>query len=214
MKKSSNILKWSIFLIWLFHVSGIIGIIAGYQEWFLSYTPFTLFLCFLCILFNTSQLSFRDVTYLFIPFSIGFVAELLGVNFGLIFGNYQYGNNLGWKIAGVPVMIGINWILLVYASSGISKSITHNRWMSALLAAALMVLLDFPMEYAAPKFDFWAFANLKVPVQNYVGWFAVSLIIHFLFQPLFKKENKQLSIHLYLSIGLFFLSYYLFGSGQ
>jgi putative membrane protein len=191
-----------------------IGILSGYEDWFLPYTPFTLFLCLLFILFNTNQLSLRDVSYLLIPFSIGFVAELLGVNFGLIFGNYHYGNNLGWKIAGVPVMIGINWIILVYASSGISKWVTHHRWLSSILAASLMVLLDVPMEFAAPKFDFWAFAYLKVPVQNYVGWFAVSLLIHYFFQPLFQKEQKYLSLHLYLAIAYFFLSYYLFCSAQ
>ena len=37
----------------------------------------------------------------FAIFFVGMIAEILGVQYGLIFGNYQYGNNLGLKLLGV-----------------------------------------------------------------------------------------------------------------
>ena len=34
---------------------------------------------------------------LLIPFLLGFITEAFGVNYGLIFGDYSYGENLGFK---------------------------------------------------------------------------------------------------------------------
>ena len=35
------------------------------------------------------------------------ISEILGVNYGLIFGDYIYLDNLGYKVFGVPVIIGL-----------------------------------------------------------------------------------------------------------
>ena len=43
----------SIGLLWLFHVSGIIGIVYGNSDWFVSATPLNLSLCFILIFLNT-----------------------------------------------------------------------------------------------------------------------------------------------------------------
>jgi putative membrane protein len=42
----------------------------------------------------------------------GFFIEAIGVNTGLIFGNYVYKTTLGWKFLETPLIIGVNWILL------------------------------------------------------------------------------------------------------
>ena len=46
-------LNVSIFLIWLFHVSGIIGIIYTNASWFITATPINLLLSFFLLLINT-----------------------------------------------------------------------------------------------------------------------------------------------------------------
>ena len=55
MNYSSLITKLniSIFLIWLFHVSGIIGIIYTNTSWFIGQTPINLILSFSLLLINT-----------------------------------------------------------------------------------------------------------------------------------------------------------------
>ena len=40
------------------------------------------------------------------------LAEILVVSYGIIFGNYKYGEILGYKVLGVPLIIGINWCIL------------------------------------------------------------------------------------------------------
>ncbi|MBK9459893.1 MAG: hypothetical protein IPN94_10790 [Sphingobacteriales bacterium] len=38
-------------------------------------------------------MGFKTLLAFFIPFTLGFVSEALGVNYGLIFGSYTYGHN-------------------------------------------------------------------------------------------------------------------------
>ncbi|MBK7692204.1 MAG: carotenoid biosynthesis protein [Bacteroidetes bacterium] len=208
MKNIPSISSISIFVVWLFHVSGVIGIMCGAADWFVQLTPLNLAVCFAVILFNIKSMKPRDLGVLMIPFILGFFAEFLGVNYGYIFGNYRYGQNLGYQWRGVPLIIGINWVVLVYATAGISKQFTKNRILSSLLASFLMVFLDFFMETSAPYFDFWQFEKNEVPLQNYVGWFSVSFLSHLIFQQLFQKENRLLSWNLYLVFLFFFAIFY------
>jgi len=144
---------------------------------------------------------------LLIPFGIGMITEFLGVNYGLIFGNYEYGNNLGAKIYGVPWIIGVNWAILVYCSAGLVIKIHKNIFLTSALAAMLMVLLDVVIERVAPKFDFWQFENNIVPIQNYVGWFFTAFLAHILFQKSVKVFHFKISLHIFIAILVFFTTF-------
>ncbi len=52
-----NIENISIALIWLFHVSGILGIIYVNSNWFISFTPLNLTLNFILLLINVKGIS-------------------------------------------------------------------------------------------------------------------------------------------------------------
>jgi putative membrane protein len=145
-----------------------------------------------------------------IPFFIGFITEFLGVNYGIIFGTYEYGENLGYKIGGVPLMICVNWAVLTFVTADISKYIHRNLWIRSFIGGLLMMLLDVVIEVSAPRFDFWEFENNDVPIQNYVGWFVISFIAHLLFQQFEVKTNKKLSIHIFVAIVVFFLTFLFF----
>lgn len=197
-------LEISIFTVWLFHISATIGIYSGYQDWFLPLTPLNMLLCLGIIIWNIPQVNGRDVILLGIPFTLGMVAEILGVNYGLIFGSYDYGSNLGWKVFGVPLTIGINWTILVFITASIAQNWTKNRVLGALIASVLMVLLDLLIEAVAPEFDFWEFEGGEVPLQNYVGWLAVAFIAQIIHLKLFKKHQLKLSIGIFWAFVLFF----------
>ncbi|MHA7055691.1 carotenoid biosynthesis protein [Aquimarina sp. M1] len=199
----------SIILIWLFNVSGIIGILSGYENWFLPLTPLNLLLYLGLILWN-SNLNKKLILALSIPFFIGMITEYLGVNYGLIFGNYKYGNNLGSKVLGVPWIIGVNWTLLVYGTAAISKKIHHNVIVSSCIGGVLMVALDVIIEVSAPRFDFWEFKDEVVPLQNYIGWFITASLAHLLFQKVYKTLQYALSIHIFIAIFIFFTTFLFF----
>ena len=92
----------SIGLIWLFHVSGSIGIIYSDATWFLKATPINLLLSFVLLLINT-RLNKKTSFILLLCFVTGMLAEIIGVKFGFLFGNYTYGDALGYKVLGVPL---------------------------------------------------------------------------------------------------------------
>jgi bisanhydrobacterioruberin hydratase len=194
----------SIFLVWLFHVSAVVGIFLGHADWFLPLTPLNLLLCFGLLLWNIPNLNKQDMFLLLVPFSFGMLAEWLGVNFGLIFGEYAYGNNLGPKIWGVPWMIGINWAILVFLTASIAQKISKNLFVSSIIGAVIMVLLDLIIEQVAPQFDFWEFNNNIVPLQNYVGWFVVAFLAHLIYQKFFSKHQFTFSLWTLLAFVVFF----------
>lgn len=197
-------IRLSIFIIWLFAISGILGVTSSAQDWFLSLTPLNLLLSLFIVLIHIKTYSFKVVIALMIPFIFGFTAEVLGVNYGLIFGDYAYGENLGYKVLGVPLLIGLNWTLLTIVTADVSRYFSRNLILSALIGAALMTGLDVLLEVSAPRFDFWEFNEGIVPIQNYIGWFVTAFLAHLAYQKLQVKTNKVISWHVLVSIFLFF----------
>ena len=193
----------SIAIIWLFHISGLIGIIYSNSSWFVKATPLNLALSFLLILINT-EISKKTVFLFILCFTVGMIAEIIGVNKGLIFGEYSYGNALGIKVFGVPILIGINWCILVFITGYIADTFSHNFWQKILLGIFLMISLDLVMEPVAPVLDFWTFKSGLASFQNYLGWSLVSFPLHILYQKLSPKISGPFPFHLFILQFLFF----------
>lgn len=202
----------SIFLIWLFHLSAVIGISLGFEHWFMSKTPLNLSLIFVLLVWSFPEkdlkLSFGILTF----FVGGMLVEWIGVHYGFPFGVYSYGNNLGPKVSGVPWFIGINWAVLTLISGIIASHLSKHKWLRILIGASLMVFLDFFLEFSAPIFDFWAFEAPDVPIENYLAWFGISVIFHFIYQSLKIKGDTTISYHLYAAQLIFFAYFYGFYS--
>ena len=207
IQSKKNKIQFSIFIIWLFAISGIIGVASSEQDWFLSLTPLNLLLSLAMVLFHIKEYNYKVFIALSIPFFLGFIAEALGVNFGLIFGTYVYGENLGYKLFGVPLMICVNWVLLTATSADVAKYISKNIIVSSLIGSALMTGLDIVLEVSAPRFDFWEFENGVVPLQNYLGWFVTAFVAHLGYQYFKVKTNIIISWHVLISIILFFIAF-------
>jgi putative membrane protein len=203
-----NKVQFGIFVIYLFHLSAIIGSILGYQEWFVPKTPLNLSLIFALLVWIFPLDTLKTTIASLVFFASGMLVEYLGVNFGLLFGSYEYGTNLGTKIAGVPLTIGINWTILVLITGEISNNIKIPKWAKAVVGAAFMVILDFFIEPVAPQFDFWIFDGGVAPLSNYMAWYAIALILHGIFQMMNIKGNFKFSLHLYICQILFFAFFY------
>ena len=201
---SNTTSKISVFIIWLFHLCGMVGISYGNKEFFLAFTPINLFISFVLLFVNQKQLESKELKSAFLIFFIGMISEILGVNYGLIFGDYVYLDNLGFKILGVPVLIGVNWIILTFITWSLSSFIFKNKYVSIFMGAILMICLDFLIEPVAPLLGFWIFDLQIVPLQNYIGLFVIGIITQALFQ--FKIAEKELtfSTHLLIINAIFF----------
>ncbi len=200
----------SIFTVWLFNISGILGILSSQSEWFLSLTPLNLMLNLVFILWNLDKINSRFFLAFSIPFFIGFLVEYLGVNYSLFFGTYVYGENLGYKIGGVPLMICVNWGVLTVITADLAQIISKNTFVRFLLGGLLMMLLDIVIEISAPRFDFWEFENGVVPLKNYIAWFVIAAIAHFFYNKFQIQSHKKVSIHILIAITVFFSTFLFF----
>ena len=127
-----NLIKYSItnnltciIIIWIFHLTGIFGILYGNSEWFINLTPLNLSVSFFLLVFVNKN-HFKTITFILICFFVGMISEILGVNYGLIFGDYEYGNALGYRLFGVPLLIGANWAILTLSCSALSATLFNS----------------------------------------------------------------------------------------
>lgn len=193
----------SIFFIWLFHVSGIVGIIYSDFYWFIGATPLNLMISFSLLLINI-KLNKNSIFLILSCFIVGMVAEILGVRYGFIFGEYTYGSVLGVKLMEVPLIMGIIWCILVFITGSIAQFFTDSFWIKSLVAVGLMLTLDFVMEPVAPVLNFWTFTDGLASFHNYIGWTLVGLPLQMAFIKLKIKVEGAYPFHLYILQFLFF----------
>ncbi len=208
MFKKDIFLKIAIFILWLFHVSGIFGISFGNFDWFIERTGLNLLVMFIALILFFKIDSIKKVS-LFVGLALGGIFfEYIGVNYSLLFGDYEYGENLGYKIGGVPLFIGINWAQLTFISGAIANRIHSNWLIKSAIGTSLMLVLDILMEKTAPVFDFWEFQGGVAPLSNYIAWAIIALGFNIIFQLLKIKGNFQISLHIFLVQIVFFTYFY------
>ncbi|NCD68183.1 carotenoid biosynthesis protein [Mucilaginibacter agri] len=184
--------KLAIFIIILFHAVGLVGLmLPETHTLFLKIVPFHLLLMLLVVFFSHKSIDSKYTGFVLIIYLSGFVAEWIGVHTGWLFGNYAYGDTLGTKLFDIPLTIGVNWFLLIYATGVTTKRMhVKKKWARVLLGALIMVLLDEQIEPIAIRFDYWHWHNDAIPVTNYICWFLVSSAMLWLFERLeFKKQS-------------------------
>jgi uncharacterized membrane protein len=199
----TTLYSYSVELLLLMHVAGIIGLLSPLHEYFRLLTPFNLLVSGFLLWLNHHDRSRSFLMFAGIVFVLGFMVELIGVHTGVIFGSYVYGVTLGPKLFNVPIIIGLNWLLIIYSIGVLTGSISMPVWLKILLGATLAVFIDMLIEPVAIKFDFWSWDGGEVPVRNYFGWFFLSAIMLSLFH-LFKVKTDNKAALPYYFIQLFF----------
>ncbi len=132
------------------------------------------------------------------------ISEIMGVNFAIIFGNYEYGEALGYRVFGVPLLIGANWAILAVSCSALSATLFDSIYIKVIVGVFLMIILDAVIEPIAPVLDFWEFSGGKAPLKNYLGWIIVAFPLNCLYHILNLKVNGTFTHHLYVLNMLFF----------
>ena len=203
--------KISIGIIWLFHLSGLVGLLYIDKNLFASLTPLNLFISSTLLFVNQKSLKKKEIIIVFLIFSIGMIAEILGVNYGLIFGKYDYGDNLGLKLLGVPLLIGLNWVVLTFICGSISNHFIKNKYLSIVVGIIFMLIIDITLEPIAPTLDYWEFSGSIAPIQNYIGWAFTSLLTLSIYQFYYSSKEFTFSINLFLAQFLFFVGFNFLG---
>lgn len=183
--------RLSISIIIVVHFFGILGLLyPPTRPYFEVATPFSLILTSILLLSFHREWNLAFITFIVITYLSGFLVEVAGVNTNFIFGSYIYGATLGIKLWEVPLIIGLNWLLLTYICGSISSNITDHIFLNSLIGSLIMVILDILIEPVAIHLDFWQWEGGKIPLQNFIGWFLVALILQSVFHNLqFDKKN-------------------------
>ncbi len=204
-------LKTAVFILFLFHVSGLVAILfTPFSDLFLSLTPLNLLVStFLVFHFHGKISRLQTLSFVVIALA-GFGIEALGVATGKIFGVYQYGPVLGWKIFETPLMIGINWILLSYSMTYTWSRLFQNKWLIAFISAISLVVLDVLIEPVAIFYNLWRWESDVVPLQNFLVWGIIAFVFCSVLAQTKKDSNNPLTPYLILAQTLFFGILYLF----
>ena len=192
----------------IIHIAGIIGI-RCLPEFFLK-TTFVAILIPLCLYLYRVNLKKKEWLTIFFVYIITFFSEWIGVNYGWLFGSYSYGNSLGFKIGGVPLLIGLNWVLLALVSRQISSKLLSNKWSVIFVSAILMVLIDVIIEPLSGNLDFWYWEMSTIPLSNYRDWFLVAVLNQWLLS--FVMTNNKMFFWSLGHVGvlvIFFTSFYI-----
>jgi len=200
--------KTAIFILVVIYLVGIVGILLPFHADFILLTPFNLIISLLLVLYFHGKWTKEMTAYMLIAFWLGFGIEIVGVNTGLVFGEYKYGQVLGWKLWGTPLMIGVNWVLLTYCSATVMNRLFKRAglWYKALIGAGIMTYLDYWIEPVAMHYGFWSWTNNDVPMQNYFAWFVIAYVILVIFYKLVgKTKNKVAEALLILQFVFFFI---------
>jgi len=194
-------------LLFIFYTVGILGLsIPALKDIFLRLTPANLLLTLVVLTWGHQKVDYKLILAFLFAFLVGFLVEVAGVHTGLLFGEYTYGDPLGWRIFDVPLIIGVNWFLLAYASKGAASIILNNKWLQWGLAALIMVLLDFFIEPVAIELDFWDWTAGHIPIRNYFMWFITAFVVHMGFGIIGFKTNKRLALVILLIQFYFFIA--------
>jgi len=191
----------------IFYTIGIIGmLVPALFPLFIKLVPFALILSFLTLtVFHRERNNQKSLIVFIAIYLLGFAVEVVGVNTGMLFGDYMYGNSLGIKFLNTPIIIGLNWLLLIYITASVVEQFKIPNLAKIVLASSLMVGYDFILELVAPRLDMWRFSDDVVPLQNYIVWFTFSIVLHSLIKIFRINTKNRLALIVLISQFVFFL---------
>jgi len=159
----------------IFHIVGIVLLGGDWRHDLVVLTPLNLLLIGFLYL-NSSKRPILHLGYYFLPAVLGFVIEVIGTNTGYPFGAYTYSGILGPRLFSTPLMLGLLWWVLVRSWFDISRGISSRLWVRSVITGAGMVTMDLLIEPVAIELNFWRWADVEVPIENYIAWFVLSTL--------------------------------------
>ncbi len=166
---------------WFYGVGLALFIFPFTRDLFIFLIPLSLLLVIGAVFSYHREWDIKTVgLFAFIYFS-SFFLEMAGVNTGMIFGPYIYDRALGLQINGTPLIIGLNWLFLVYSSHDITARYIRQPVLIIIGGSVLMIIYDLIMEWVAPSMQMWHFNDGYPSVSNFLAWFLTAFVYHTLF---------------------------------
>ncbi|HST65441.1 MAG TPA: carotenoid biosynthesis protein [Mycobacteriales bacterium] len=115
----------------------------------------------------------------------GLLAESVGVSTGLPFGTYSYAGSLGPRLAGVPLVIPLAWVMMAWPALLVAARLTASRPARVAVGAVALASWDLFLDPQMVDAGHWRWADPSpglpgvdtVPLTNYAGWLLVALLL-------------------------------------
>lgn len=198
-----------VFLV-IFYVVGIIGLSwVETAPLFIRLIPLTLLLSSLLLVMFHTPFRAKQFWLFAVIFLAGLTAEAIGVNTGMPFGTYYYGDVMGIQVLQTPLLIGLNWAMLIYMVWVIVQDLKMNGWWRIILASLLMVVYDIVLEPFAIHYGMWTWEEVTPPIQNYLTWFGLSFLFFLIIWKAKTEVKNPLALFMFLIQTFFFAVLYL-----
>jgi putative membrane protein len=112
---------------------------------------------------------------------LGLAVEVLGTRTGFPFGRYDYTGALRPTVAGVPVVVTLAWFAMGLPAWATAGWVTTTGWARVAVGAVALTGWDLFLDPQMTREGYWRWphggAYRGVPLSNYAGWLAVSVIV-------------------------------------
>lgn len=211
MERKIDLEKYSTWFLIIIYSVGVIGHLYDKTlPMMLALTPFTLLISAAITIYPEVRNRNKFILWFFLSYLITFTIEVIGVKSKLVFGDYYYSKVLGVSLLDVPLIIGINWVIVVLGAISVASKTFKNKVFAVIASGIIATLFDFLLEPVAIKLDYWSWSNNTIPLQNYLAWFIIASVISasFLIAKVSIK-GKLTETYLYVQM-IFFLILNLF----
>ena len=124
-------------------------------------------------------------TYTVIAVIFGLLVEVVGVHTGWPFSPYSYSDLLTPQVWSVPVVVPLAWTMMAYPALVVATTLATHRWSRIVVGAFALSAWDLFLDPQMVGEGYWSWeSNLPglpgvdhIPIVNYFGWFAVSLVL-------------------------------------
>jgi len=204
MKKPTEPKILSVLRAW--YIVGILGFALPFSRpVFQMLIPLSLLLLAAVFLLYHEARTTRLWVVLAFIFLAGFGVEVAGVRTGVIFGVYHYGPSLGPKLFEVPVIMGLNWVIMIYGGAAISAALIRHPLPGSLVSAGLITASDYFIEHFALLSEMWFWEGDGPPLRNFLAWFGLSFLFTLLLYGEVSGKRRTVAIHGYIYQFLLFV---------
>jgi carotene biosynthesis associated membrane protein len=130
----------------------------------------------------------------------GLLVEVVGVRTGFPFGSYEYGDSLGPRLLGVPLVIPLAWAMLAYPALLVGRRLTGTqRVATPLVAGWALASWDVFLDSQMVEAGHWRWADPTpglpgvpgIPLTNYLGWLAAAVLVMALLDRLPRHHTPE-----------------------
>lgn len=198
------------FVIW-FYIIAFLGTIFPFSnKFFVTLIPWAiLFNLGIVMAFHMPEFNLRSKLVFAVVAIGGFAIEAIGLNTGMVFGDYTYNGVLGLKLFNTPLILGVNWLFIIYCSAAITSLIRTSVYKKVILAALIVMGYDIILEEVAGSLGMWHWLGGTAPIYNYAAWFLIALIFHAFIKIMKVKIWNRLALAVFLAQVFFFLGLFI-----